>query len=151
MWRQWFRRRETDSKVASPAESVQLTLSGWNDASRDGRLRVWRNSDGDILSLNTAAFAVPSTLTDGTVRMLARSIAQGRSGGLIEASIGECTLGRTAALIYKILMKPRYIYTGMLIVPRPLDPDLVWTVVSGEIGTTGVREAVITAELLNAG
>jgi hypothetical protein len=39
----------------------------------------------------------------------------------------------------------------MLIVPRPLDSDLVWTVVSGEIGTTGVREAVITAELMNAG
>ena len=83
--------------------------------------------------------------------MLARSIAHGSGGGLIEATIGECPFGQTATLIYKRLIKPRYVYTGMLLIARPLDPDLVWTVVSGEIGTTGMREAVITAELMKAG
>jgi hypothetical protein len=86
-----------------------------------------------------------------TVRTLARSIAQRSGGGLIEAHIGACTFGRTATLIYKRLIRPKYVYTGMLIVARPLDPDLVWAVVTGEIGTTGVREAVITTELMNAG
>ena len=151
MWRQWFRRREAGSENSSPAESVQLTLSGWSDDGRDGQLRVWRNADGDVLSLSSRAFGIPRPFTDGTVRMLARSIAQGNGGGLIEAQIGECMLGRTAALIYKRLIEPKYVYTGMLMVARPLDPDLVWTVVSGEIGITGVREAVITAELMKAG
>ena len=31
------------------------------------------------------------------------------------------------------------------------DLSLIWTVVSGECGTTGVREAIIGTELLNAG
>jgi hypothetical protein len=39
----------------------------------------------------------------------------------------------------------------MLIVIRGGLNDLVWTVVAGEHGMTGVREAVITAELMNAG
>ncbi len=39
----------------------------------------------------------------------------------------------------------------MLIVVPPARSDLVWTVVAGETGTTGVRQAIITAELMNSG
>jgi hypothetical protein len=39
----------------------------------------------------------------------------------------------------------------MLIVIRAGLNDLVWTVVAGEHSMTGMREAVITAELMNAG
>lgn len=45
---------------------------------------------------------------------------------------------------------PAYIFTGMLLVPRQQDSQ-VWTVVAGEGGITGVREAVMTAELMNSG
>jgi hypothetical protein len=57
----------------------------------------------------------------------------------------------TQTLIYKRSLKPAHVYTGMLIVIRTGLDDLVWTVVAGEHGMTGVREAVITAELMNAG
>jgi hypothetical protein len=144
-----FRRREAADESISPAELVQLTLSGWNDEGYDAGLRRWRNVDGDVLSLCTSTLAVPKS--DEAVRMLARSVAEGSGAGLIEATTSECRFGSTTALIYKRLLKPQYVYTGMLIVSRQLEPDLVWTVVSGEIGTTGVREAVITAELMNAG
>jgi hypothetical protein len=60
------------------------------------------------------------------------------------------TPGATVGLIYKRLEKPAYVFTGMLLVPRRQGSQ-VWTVVAGEHGTTGVREAPITFELLNAG
>ncbi len=60
------------------------------------------------------------------------------------------TLGATVGLIYKRLEKPAYIFTGMLLVPRQHGSQ-VWTLVAGERGTTVVREAVITLELVNAG
>jgi len=151
MWLGWFRRREATEEPVSLVELVQLTLSGWSDERHDGRLRRWRNVDGDELSLSTPAFAVPTKSSDGAVRMLARSLAERSGAGLIEVTTSECRFGSTTALIYKRLIKPKYVYTGMLIVARQLEPDLVWTMVSGEIGTTGVREAVITAELMNAG
>jgi hypothetical protein len=151
MWSQWFRRRQSAADQPAAAESVELTLSGWEVEPHPEGLRVWRNADGDVLSLGTAGFALPDRFTESSVQFLARSIAERATAGLIEVRTGECRFGRTAALIYKRLIKPKYVYTGMLIIARPLDPDLVWTTVAGEIGTTGVREAVVTAELMNGG
>ena len=45
---------------------------------------------------------------------------------------------------------PAYVYTGMLI-SFAQGAWLLWTIVAGEHGTTGVREAVVTADLMNAG
>jgi hypothetical protein len=69
---------------------------------------------------------------------------------LIEVQGVSGPLGATVRLIYKRLEVPAYIFTGMLILPD-LDMPQVWTVVSGERGTTGLREATVTAELFNAG
>ena len=73
-----------------------------------------------------------------------------RGGGLIEAETLTCSMGTAVCLIYKRLQMPAYVYTGMFIVPAR-GGFLVWTIVAGECGTTGVREAVVTAELMNAG
>jgi hypothetical protein len=75
-----------------------------------------------------------------------REQAQNRGGGLIEAH----GMGSEAYLIYKRLQMPAYVYTGMFI-SAIQGFTLVWTVVAGEHGTTGVREAVVTADLMNAG
>jgi hypothetical protein len=53
-------------------------------------------------------------------------------------------------LIYKKLQIPAFRFTGMLIIPMP-DASCIWTIVAGEHGTTGIREAVITGELMNQG
>jgi hypothetical protein len=53
-------------------------------------------------------------------------------------------------LIYKRLEKPAYIFTGMLIIPNQ-EASQVWTVVAGERGVTGMREAIVTKELMDAG
>jgi hypothetical protein len=45
---------------------------------------------------------------------------------------------------------PAYIFTGMFMTQVRSD-WLIWTVVAGERGMTGVREAVVTAQLISEG
>lgn len=68
---------------------------------------------------------------------------------MIEVRVGSGSAA-TVSLIYKQLKMPAYIFTGMLMFPSH-DVSTVWTVVSAERGTTGVREATVTAELMNSG
>jgi hypothetical protein len=80
------------------------------------------------------------------VRRWAREFAQSRGGGLIEV----CTIDRETRLIFKRLEMPAYYYIGVLVTcVKGVWP--VWTTVACELGTTGVREAVVTATLMNEG
>jgi hypothetical protein len=137
---------------AKPARDVfgciHLTLPEWTEVTPTKGMRVWRDTDGDVLSL--ANSPVPLTDSDRTdemkVRKWCREIAQSSGGGLIEAH----RLDIGIQLIYKRLNMPAYVYTGMLITHvRAL--WLIWTIVAGERGTTGVREAVVTSNLINEG
>lgn len=128
--------------------SARLTLPGWNeDPPRKGQ-RGWRNSDNEALVLSALSRPNPS-LEKGDeleVRRWAREFAQSRGGGLIEvrAAAGEFRF------IIKQLKMPAYYYTGMLITcVKGVWP--CWTTTACELGTTGVREAVVTATLMNEG
>ena len=111
-------------------------------------MRVWHDVDGNLLSLANASdfLGAADVSDDKKVRTWCRELAQSRDGGLIEAY----KLDSAIKLIYKRLQMPAYIYTGMFITRVP-GGSLVWTVVAGERGTTGVREAVVTATLISEG
>jgi hypothetical protein len=111
-------------------------------------MRVWRDECGNVLSLGVLTDPLTdSEQTDETaLRNLCRDLAQSRSGGLLEASATADGI----KLIYKRLQVPAYIYTAMLMTKVRSD-WLIWTVVAGEHGTTGVREAVVTAQLIGEG
>jgi hypothetical protein len=123
-------------------------MQEWSEEAGSGGMRVWRDPRGDVLSLaildDPGVF--PELSDETAVQQWSRSIAEDRAAGLIEVRVVAGTIG----LIYKRLEKPAYIFTGMLFMPRQ-ESCLVWTVVAGERGTTGVREAVVTSELMNAG
>jgi hypothetical protein len=112
---------------------------------------LWRDVDGDVLSLGslgilTESFWHSDRPDEIELRKWCRGLAESRGGGLIEAF----ALDGEVRLIYKRLQKPAYTYTGMLIA-RVRQEWLIWTMVAGERGTTGVREAVVTANLMDAG
>jgi hypothetical protein len=136
------------TSARSPIGCAQLTLPGWTEDTSVSEMRIWRDECGNVLSL--AVTAVPLTdseRADETVlRNWCRELAQSRSGRLLEAS----AIPRGIKLIYKRLERPAYIYTGMLMT-RVRSDWLIWTVVAGEYGITGVREAVVTAQLISAG
>jgi hypothetical protein len=126
-------------------------MDGWKDDEPSDGLRVWRNPEGDVLSFASSAYLETPPLRDLTrVRYWCRDLAESASAGLIEVNVSESVLGPTLCMIYKKLKMPAYSFTGMLFVPIH-DVPHVWTVVSGERGTTGVREAIITAELMESG
>ncbi len=133
--------------LRNPSRWARLTLPGWSEGAPAKGLRVWRDWDGDVLSLATPAegLGLPHG-SEAQVRHWCRELAQERGAGLIEAH----GIGPSARLIYKRLQIPAYVYTGMFITAVQ-EFTLVWTIVAGEHGTTGVREAVVTASLMNAG
>jgi hypothetical protein len=93
---------------------------------------------------------MPSTAEIGVLRSCARAVAQERGAGLVEAIVLQSSSGESGRMIYKRLQGTGFVFTGMLWMPLG-DDWLVWTMVAGERGTTGVREAIVTTDLFNAG
>jgi hypothetical protein len=115
-------------------------------------MTVWQNADGDVLSLALeAACEFPDVSDLNVVRRQSRELAQRMNSGLVQADVVAGADGPAVMLIYKRLVMPRFLFTGMLVVAPTSKASSVWTVVAGERGTTGVREAVITAMLMNEG
>jgi hypothetical protein len=129
---------------------VHLTMQGWNEEAPSGGLRVWHDPQGDVLSLAIpdGSLDLPALSAETALQQWSRALAEHRSGGLIQVRVSAGALGAAVGLIYKRLEKPAYIFTGMLLIPSQ---SHVWTMVARERGTTGVREAVVTSELMNAG
>jgi hypothetical protein len=146
-WRSHLWRIVSRLSQTSPSRRARLTLPGWSEGAPAKGLRLWRDSDGDVLSLAIPAegLGLPHG-SEAEVKRWCRELAQERGGGLIEAH----GIGSSARLIYKRLQIPAYVYTGMFITAVQ-GFSLVWTVVAGEHGTTGAREAVVTANLMKAG
>ena len=134
------------------AQSVRFSMPGWTEEKPQEGPRVWRDPDGDVLSMG--ASVDPLTDLDWSsethVRQFARQLAEAAGGGLIEAAAVAPPPRAIVRLIYKRLIGPSYIYTGMLVMTGGSVP-MVWTVVAGEHGMTGIREAVVTAEMMSAG
>jgi hypothetical protein len=94
--------------------------------------------------------AFPATSDPDALRRQVRVIAQESGAGLIEADRIETSTGTSGRMIYKTPRGSGFLFTGMLWMP--VDGGcIVWAVAAGESGMTGVREAIITGELLNAG
>jgi hypothetical protein len=132
----------------SPIGCARLTLPGWTEDSPVNEMRIWRGECGNVLSLavTSAPFTDSDRASETALRNRCRELAQSRSAGLLEASATPAGI----KLIYKRLEMPAYIFTGMFMTQVRSD-WLIWTVVAGERGMTGVREAVVTAQLISEG
>lgn len=151
-WWQRLRHKPSSASLPERLRVVTLTLEGWTEEAPTDQMRIWRNFQGDVLSLATAdeSFDLPSLSDIGGLQRWCRAVAESRGAGLIEMRLDGGRLGAAVGFIYKRLELPAYIFTGMLVVPDNEVAD-VWTIVSGERGTTGVREAIVTTQLLKAG
>jgi hypothetical protein len=67
------------------SSSVRLTLPGWSEDTSDGDMRIWRDSDGDVLSLAFLEKGLNVPCGETKLRNWCREMAQHREGGLIEA------------------------------------------------------------------
>jgi hypothetical protein len=78
-------------------------------------------------------------------------LAQRWDSGLVQVDVVAAADGPAVMLITKKLFMPAFVFTGILVVAPGSETSFVWTVVCVERGTTGVREATITAMLINDG
>lgn len=152
----WWKRspqKPAEPAPPDPLHAVHLEMAYWNEEqSDDDSMRRWQNSHGDVMTLAIVGslMGFPHLSNAQGWQKYARELAESRTGGLIEVRASSGKNGPGMALIYKRSKKPAYFFTGMLIVPKG-DASQIWTVVAGEGGTTGVREAIITAELFESG
>jgi hypothetical protein len=149
-WWKRFGRGGSELDSGERFRAVRLTLPGWVEQAPEDGLCVWRDPPNDILSLAIPDdyLELPNLSDMSVVRSWSRSLAESRGAGLIEARVSDGEHGVALGLIYKRLDKPAYLFTGMLFVPSQ---NHVWTVVAGERGMTGGREATVTTELANDG
>ena len=155
--RWWSRmwRSAAGSSPRQPIRRIRLTFPGWNEGAPGQDSRTWRDSDGDLLALDYSArldYPLGSGSDEMEQRRLCRKVAEGRGGGLIEMQAMASGAGSSVRLIYK-RKHPRttgYAYTGMLITPAELG-FFIWTIVARERGTSGLREAFVTASLMKSG
>ncbi len=129
-----------------------LALPGWTELRRSDEAIYWDDDCGDVLNVsvfrNDVCSYIPVNETR-RMRNLCRAIAESKRGGLIEARFIGAGHDAPILMVYKRLHGGAFRYTGMLMSCTKKGSPLVWVVISGERGTTGVREAVVTTKLLN--
>ncbi len=147
----WFKRKPANPSTISTdgtMNRVRLALEGWSETRRSGAMRVWKNGQGDVLTLATADSA-PRWSDEEALRQWGRDFAESRQSGLIEVNSLDYPSG-AMSVVSKKAEGMGFVFSGMLIIPEePISQ--IWTIMSGERGLTGVREAIITTELLKSG
>ena len=129
--------------------NLKPVIPGWNWVEEHAGMQMYRDAEGDALSLARVEGAIELSDEDERHRYC-RQIAESRGAGLVEVRNVETDDGPALFFIYKRLEKPAFVFTGMLMVPSG-EYTNVWTMVATERGTTGVREAIITTKLFEAG
>jgi hypothetical protein len=152
-----FRRRgvrdsETPTRAgATDLSAVGFDTTGWRLEDDRSDRRDWRNDFGDVISLTRTDPANFGSLSDhrslvGEVRALAES-----QGGAILSVVSLFDHGWSSAqFIFKKKSGTGFLYHGWYLVPGG-DDLLVFTVLCGERGVTGAREAIVAAMLAEAG
>jgi hypothetical protein len=146
----WKKIRLGFSRDAVPdaIKDLDFPMAGWTEEEPSDHMRCFRGPHRSVLSL--AALDSNPWASVGRFQADARELAESNGGGLIEAEMLNCGSTSTTRLIYKRLQMPAYVFTGMFFASLE-NRYWVWTMVAGECGTTGIREAVVTTQLYESG
>jgi hypothetical protein len=151
-WKELWSKPSSEGSPELPEalHGLHFGLSGWSEREPKSGARMWSGPDNSVLAVDATSERWDD-LREGELRKRARALAESGGGGLIEVSTFACPTGKAVGFIYKRLPQlPAYLYTGMFIVPVQ-GGSVVWTVVAGECRMTGIRESIVTTELMNAG
>ncbi len=130
-------------------ERISFNTSGWHEHERSEQWVVWGNA-GDILSLAVLPPVWKTFKPMEREYWLDDARQMARPGGIVSVDSCRAAAHPAIEIIYKREEGLGYRYTGIVVV----DFRTYWcqvTVVCGEGGTTGIREAVLTARLLDEG
>ena len=147
----WLLAKRPSSTSAWMMDTIRFDTSAWQLQEASATTMTWTNPEGDVLSLSRYDGEPVTAAEDlSSLRLRARQLAESNRGGLVHADFIDRDDVRAASIIFKQERLPAYAYTGMLIIPRR-GHHFVVTVESVERGMTGVRDALVTAQLLQQG
>ena len=133
-------------------DAIRFDTTGWNQIDISLFSKMWKNAAGDVLELKwVPEFAGVGVGDDvASLRDQSRRLASSKGGSLVYADAVAVADRKASALIYKRDQVPAYQYIGMLLVRNDAD-RFVFSMNSTESGTTGVRDALVAARLVEQG
>ncbi len=146
-----FRRRPTTTGPS--ASSIRFDTAGWRVKRKKPHERLWRNAEGDTLSVRVYQESADHLRHLADIEQLRafyrdRAAAAGRGIVSVEVVSAAGVLG--AKVIEKFKERPANSYEGTLAIPLK-SAHCAITVRSTEHGMTGFREAIVTALLRQSG
>ena len=139
------------SEAQSSLRLPTFDTTGWHERQRSETNVVWTSDEGDSLTVNISTARPPWLLSDQeNWRRFCRGMAEDRESGMVSGDAFEDGPVPLFQFIYKRADGNGYLFGAQLFVPRE---EEMWVIGGGarERGTTGVREAVVTARLAEEG
>lgn len=137
-------------KVDLDFEADGLPMGNWHLVGREAGSAYWNDAVGDVISLTRSSMPVPALSDDVGLQHYCRRICESQRSGLVEIAVRDGAQGRCLTYVYKRLEKAAFKFFGVVATPAAKG-SWTWMVLAEERGTTGVREAIVTAQLFEAG
>lgn len=152
-WRDWLERKDRSNEVRPALRDVEFDASGMHVASKTPDAIEWTNRDGDRLTARIERAAPDRSFTPWTLDALRRAFrnaAAERRGGIVSVTFERANGIPIAKAISKFEDPPGYSYEGTVLI-RFRDAEYTLTMRADEGRSTGTREAVVTALLVQIG
>jgi hypothetical protein len=147
-WSNWFSGKPPAAEPRPSVQDVTFDSRLLRADRKTGDAMTWWDLDNDRLIARVDRGAGPWSLD--TLRAHFRDSAGARGGGIVSVTFGRANGIQIAKAITKFEDMPAYLYEGTVMVPFR-DAAFRLTLEASERGTTGVREAVAMALLLEVG
>ena len=141
-----------DKNEAKAFDANLLPMADWRLVEQKPMSASWRDRAGDAVTLTrgSAGLVTESLSDERSLQRYCRRFAESQGAGLVEVEAATSAEGPCLKYIYKRLEKHAFKFFGVVAIPVP-QATWIWMIVTLERGDTGVREAVVTAKLFEAG
>jgi hypothetical protein len=147
----WFGRKSPTPSI----DSLRFGTDGWkfHGEQEPGRTRLWETADGDAVLLHF--FGIPPDLpvanTVGEISAMYASGLAAARGKVVECAVSTLAGCDAVRLLLKVPQKPSgMMYQAAVTVPFR-EFSFVVKIQCPEVGTTGVREAILFEKRMRAG
>ncbi|MFN8582690.1 MAG: hypothetical protein U0163_17150 [Gemmatimonadaceae bacterium] len=146
----WSRFTKRGPAARQGFDVTKLPMADWHFVDQEASSTFWRDAAGDVISLTPTGLPMPALSNPIELQQSSREFSEGQRAGLVEVTVREGIQGSCLTFIYKRLEHLAFKFCGVAQAPGRTGSWL-WMVVCNEHGTTGIREAIVTARMIKSG